>query len=149
MEEDAQQNSGKTEKSIFDEDELTRLSYDKHVLNARNAIFVVAGAQFVFGSIVVLTSSKLGETIDIIISLCFVLLTSLVFLALGLWTKRKPYTAILIALIFYALLLLADAVYDPTTLFKGIIMKIFIIVYLFRGLNQARDAQRLKEALRS
>ncbi len=147
MEEVPQQNSAQAEKSIFDENELTRFSYDKHLLNARNAIFVVAGVQFFFGSIVVFTSGRNADAIDIIISLCLVLLTSLVFLLLGLWTKKKPYTAILVALIFYALLLLADAIYDPATLFKGIIMKIFIIVYLIRGLDQARDAQRLKEAL--
>ena len=82
-----------------------------------------------------------------VISLCFVLLTALVFLAFGLWTKKKPYTAILAALIFYGLLLLADAIYDPTSLLRGVIMKIFIVVYLIRGLDQARDAQRLKEAL--
>ena len=143
MEQHPQQN----EQSIFDEMELSRQGYDKHIRNARNAIFIVAGVQFVFGIITVLLSGKSADGIAQLISFCFVLLISLVFLALGLWTKKKPYTAILIALIFYGLLLLADAIYEPTTIFKGLLMKIFIIVYLFRGLNEAREAQRFREAL--
>ncbi|HLK30234.1 MAG TPA: hypothetical protein VKT28_16755 [Puia sp.] len=135
------------EQSIFDEEELTRLSYDKHVRNARNAIFVVAGVQFVFGTIAILTRHQDLDSSSFMISIGLIVITSLVFLALGLWTKKKPYTAILIALIFYALLLLTDAIYEPSTIFKGAIMKIFIIVYLVRGLNQAKEAQQLKEAL--
>jgi hypothetical protein len=48
---------------------------------------------------------------------------------------------------FYAALLLIDAVYEPMSLFKGIIVKIFIIIYLVRGLGDAKDAQRWKETL--
>lgn len=135
------------EESIFNEADFSMEGYDKHVKNARNAIFVVAATQLVFGTFVVLAGNKSEDTITTLISLGIVVLISLIFFALGLWTTKKPYTAILCALIFYAALLLADAIYEPTSLVKGIIVKIFIIVYLVRGLGNARDAQRWKEAL--
>jgi heme A synthase len=147
MEQTPPNNSSETQESIFDELELAKQGYDKHVRNARNAIFVVAGVQLVFGIITVLMSRENEDSLALIISLCIIVLIALVFLALGFWTKKKPYSAILIALIFYGILLLTDAIYEPTTIFKGILMKIFIIVYLVRGLNEARDAQRLREAL--
>lgn len=140
-------NSPATEESIFNESDFSTEGYDKHVKNARNAIFVVAVTQLVFGALIVLSGSKNEDILTLDISLGVIIIISLIFFLLGLWTKRKPYTAILLALIFYAALLVIDAVYEPMSLFKGVIVKIFIIFYLFRGLGDARDAQRWKEAL--
>jgi len=139
-------NSG-TEESIFNESDFSRKGYDKHVKNARNVIFVVAATQLVFGAFIVLSGSKSTDILTLTIKLGVIVLISVIFFSFGLWTKKKPYTAILSALIFYATLLLIDGIYEPMSLFKGIIIKIFIIIYLLRGLGDARDAQRWKEAL--
>jgi hypothetical protein len=135
------------EESIFNESDFSTEGYDKHVKNARNAIFVVAVTQLIFGAFIILSGNKSEDAITTVISLSVIVLISLIFFALGLWTRKKPYTAILCALIFYAALLLVDVIYEPMSLFKGILIKIFIIIYLVRGLGNARDAQRWKEAL--
>jgi len=140
-------NSPAAEESIFNESDFSTEGYDKHVKNARNAIFVVAVTQLVFGAFIVLSGSKNEDILTLAISLGIIILIALIFFSLGLWTKKKPYSAILSALIFYVALLLIDAVYEPMSLFKGIIVKIFIIIYLARGLGDARDAQRWKETL--
>lgn len=140
-------NSPATEDSIFNESDFSTEGYDKHVKNARNAIFVVAVTQLVFGVFIVLSGSKNEDILTLAISLGVIILVALIFFSFGLWTKKKPYTAILSALIFYAALLLIDVAYEPMSLFKGIIVKIFIIIYLVRGLGDAREAQRWKETL--
>ncbi|HXB44283.1 MAG TPA: hypothetical protein VNV85_09520 [Puia sp.] len=142
-----QSSSQQGEESIFDEAEFSIQGYDKHVKNARNAIFVVAITQLLFGLLVTLSTSKHMDSMILEIRLGVIVLISTIFFVLGLWTKKKPYTAILSALIFYGILILNDTIYEPMSLFKGIIVKIFIIIYLVRGLRDARDAQRWKEAL--
>ena len=66
---------------------------------------------------------------------------------MGFWTKKKPYSAIVGALILYAAFIILNASIDITTIYKGIILKVVIIVLLVKGVNDARDAQRMKEQL--
>lgn len=70
-----------------------------------------------------------------------------IFAGLGWWSKTKPFTALLIALILYATVILADAFADPTTLAKGIIVKILIVAYLGKGIKAAYAAQNMKKQL--
>jgi hypothetical protein len=70
--------------TIFTGDDFSMDGYDKHIRQARNAIFVAAG------------------------------------------------------------ILLLNAVIDASTIFKGIIFKIAIIVYLIKALSDAKEAQQMK-----
>ena len=67
-----------------------------------------------------------------------------IFLGLGIWTKNKPYTAILAGLIFFVGMHLVEAILDPETIFKSVIMKILVIFYLAKSLGDARQAQEMK-----
>ena len=75
-----------------------------------------------------------------------IIFVALVFAGLAFWTKKKPYAALLTALIIYGSLLLGDAILDPSTIYKGIILKIAIIVSLISGLRNAKEAEDLKKA---
>ncbi len=44
-----------------------------------------------------------------------------------------------------AYLLVLNAYLDPSTIFKGILVKIIIIVFLIKGLNDAKEAQRMQD----
>jgi hypothetical protein len=67
------------------------------------------------------------------------------FIALGFWTKKKPYYAIIGALILYGLSIGINACLDISTLFKGIILKIIIISLLIKGLSDAKAAQEMQQ----
>jgi hypothetical protein len=67
------------------------------------------------------------------------------FIVLGFWTKKKPYYAIIGALILYGVFILLNAIFDVTTIYKGIIFKIAVIVFLVKGLNNAKEAQQMKD----
>ena len=135
----------KNTETIFTEEEFSTRAYDKHIRQARNAIFVAA-------AVLTLSLIILGATVpdyyeyfwlDCLIWGAFIV----GFIILGLWTKKKPYTAIVCALVLYGLFILLNAFVDVTTIYKGIILKIVIIVSLIKGLNDAREAQAIRDQM--
>jgi hypothetical protein len=141
--ENQQQETTDQQKSIFDDDIIDTSEYDKKIKSAQTSIFVVAGVQMLF-SLIYLFSNDGPEMYFSFGIMAFV---SLLFLGLGFWCKKKPLAAIVTALVIYVSLLLLDACFDPTTLYKGIIMKAFIIIYLAKGIGAAKEAKRLKEIM--
>ncbi len=121
--------------TIFDEQDFLARGYDKHMRQARNAIFLVAGAQFLFGLVLGYQAPEEDRLLTIGIMTFF----ALIFLGLGFWANKKPYPAILTAIILYGTLLIVDAIFDPMSLVRGIIIKGIIIFYLIRGLKNARE----------
>ena len=131
------------QENILDEAELLGHGYDKHVRRARNTIFVVAAVQFIFGFIIGFAGPEESKWITVGI----MTIIAAIFAGLGFWANKKPYHAILVALILFSFLILLDAISDPALMLRGIIFKIFIIVYLVIGLKNARETLRLKQAL--
>jgi len=115
--------------------------YDKPVRNARIVLFILAALQLVG----LLTSFSLPEAEKIASIVVYVFLT-LLFVALAFWTKQKPFTAIVTALIIYTLLIVASAIVDPATILQGWIVKIVVFVLLINSVNNAREVQRWKES---
>ena len=128
-----------TQETIFDEQDFLASGYDnKHMRQARNAIFVVAAIQFLAGLIGAYQSPE-EERLIIIGIMTFV---SLIFLGLGIWANKKPYPAILATIMVYGALILVSAILDPISIIQGIIIKAIIIFYLIRGLKNAREYQQ-------
>ena len=132
------------EPSIFDELDIRSHHHQKQIRQARLTIYVVAGIQLIFGMV---SGFQFGGNTGWFI---FGITASiaLIFFALGIWARKKPFTAILIALILYSLLLITDLIMQPATIIKGILVKILIIIFLVRGLKKAREAERWASAFR-
>lgn len=133
--------------TIFTPEELSSSGYDKHIRQARNAIFFAAGILVVNLIILLSTVPDYYDYLWIDLLIWGLFIAGFIFLAL--WTKKKPYYAIIGALILYGLFIALNAWIDPSTIFKGIIFKIVIIVFLVKGINDAKDAQQMKEQLDS
>jgi hypothetical protein len=144
MTENEQTNPSTKPETIFDEAEFINTDYDKHIRQARNTIFVVAAIQFVFG---IVSSLRISDEYTKWVSIGFAFFVAFTFLLLALWTKKKPYLAILIALLFYCSLLLIDFVLNPRSILSGIIVKVIVIIYLAKGLRDAREAQHIKDSM--
>jgi prepilin signal peptidase PulO-like enzyme (type II secretory pathway) len=129
------------EESIFQEDEFSMKGYDKHIKNARIMLFVMAGLQLI-GVYTALALPDPARWITIVIYLFF----GGVFAGLAFWTHQKPYTALLTALIIYVSLQVFGGIYDPSSIYRGIVLKIGIIVMLIIGMRNGKDAQDMKEA---
>jgi hypothetical protein len=129
-----------TSESIFTENEFSMEGYDKNIRQARNTLFFLAGLQLLLGIYLLFNSSSNAGWISFVITA----LVAIIFLGLGFWTKQKPYNAIIFALIIYILLWAGDCILDATYIYKGILVKIIVIVYLAKGLKDAKEAQNMK-----
>ena len=58
-------------------------------------------------------------------------------LVLAWWSKRKPLPAILVAAAVFAAVQVMNAMIDPKTLVQGLIIKIFIVAVLIKGIKGA------------
>jgi peptidoglycan/LPS O-acetylase OafA/YrhL len=147
MENDSLQpdNAEKNADSIFSGEEFSMAGYDKHIRQARNAIFVAAAVLAI--NLIILAASIPDSYEYLWLDMCIWGAFLAGFIVLGFWTRKKPYSAIVGALILYAVFIALNASLDITTLYKGAILKVIIIVLLVKGLKDAREAQRLKEQL--
>ena len=73
---------------------------------------------------------------------------ALIFFFLGLWTKRKPYDAIITGIVVYSILIIGNAIFEPATILQGLIFKIVIFVLLITALSNAKEVQRWKDSLK-
>lgn len=110
--------------------------YDKPIRRARILLFIIAALQLVG----IVTIGDIEPPDNWIYVGVFVGL-AVTFAALAFWTKRKPYTAILTALVIYGSLNLLAAIIDPASIFRGIILKIVAFVLLINALKNAREVQ--------
>ncbi|RYY55214.1 MAG: hypothetical protein EOO09_11345 [Chitinophagaceae bacterium] len=124
--------------------------YEQAVKKARNALFWTAGL-IVFWEL--FSMYRTYEVFDPAITIFAVAVGGL-FVGLALWTKKKPYTALIsgiTAFIAYILLaVVANGMVDgmggvAAALFSGILVKVLIFINLFRPL---KDAKALQQAMK-
>jgi len=139
MEQNPQQPS---EETIFPEEEFSMEGYDKHIRNARIMLFVVAALTLLS----LFTLAPFDETPKIIVAVVVVAFAG-VFIGLAFWTRSKPYSAILTALIVYCGLQLLNFLASPESIFQGWILKLAVILLLILGLGNARESQRMMKAM--
>ena len=133
-----------TSTDLLQEEDISMEGYDKPVKKARNVLFAIAAIQLVVGIFVGYQQDGLAR----IITIGLMVLVALIFFLLALWTKRKPFDAIITALIIYSVLLIGDAIFDPSTVIQGILFKIVVYVLLVSALRNAREVQRWKDSVK-
>ncbi|MBS1612254.1 MAG: hypothetical protein JST49_05485 [Bacteroidetes bacterium] len=107
---------------------------------ARTALFVLSGLLLIGNGVIAYVQ---GSAAMFIVGICI----SAIFVGLGFWSKKKPFTALVTALVLYATIVLADAAFDPSTLIKGLLVKIIVITYLISGIKSAKEAQHIQDEL--
>ena len=118
--------------------------YESGIKKARTALFVTA-ALLLIGEVISVSMSGLEWT-PLLIGI--VAIEVGIFIALGFWTKTKPYSAIIIGLIVFILYwILTIVVNGPEAAIKGIIVKIIIIVYLVQAIKPAKAWEDTKKTL--
>ncbi len=105
-----------------------------------NTLYVLAGLIFV-GDMVVYGISKKVEM------LIAGILLPIIFLLLAQWSKKKPFTAMVVALVFYVTMIMADAFANPLNIASGIILKVIVIGAMIKAIKGAREAQNIMQDL--
>ena len=108
---------------------------DKKIRSARNVLYVMAGIVLVFGFIAFFIDQDMGVLITNAI-------LGIIYLVLGSWTSKKPMMAILLGLLLYLTTIIISAIFDPSTIIRGIIFKVFIIAYLAKGVYSASSIKK-------
>lgn len=115
------------------------------VKKARNALYIAAGLIFLSEMI---GMARLGGFDSFVF--IFALVEAGIFVALALWAKKKPYTAVVTGLIVFVAIIafsvfINGKVYGAEGVFKalvgGIIFKVIILVGLIRPLKDAKELQ--------
>ncbi|MES2777634.1 MAG: hypothetical protein V4722_25880 [Bacteroidota bacterium] len=127
------------QETIFEGEEFSQEAYEKSIRFSRIQLFVVGGIQLVFGitAAVLFKSKALMETILISIVI------AAIFIGLGIWTKSKPFTAIVVGILLYASLATVDFVFkiESIRLGDGLIFQVFVVVFMIGTLKDAGKAQ--------
>jgi hypothetical protein len=63
---------------------------------------------------------------------------------LYLWAKKQPFPATLVALVLFGTLQLLNAVMDPSTIYKGIVLKIVFVMVLIKAVQAGYQVHRLR-----
>jgi hypothetical protein len=121
--------------------QLEMQGHESGIKKARTALFVTAALLFA-GELI---SAAISEVQLTPLFWVIILIQSGVFVALGFWTKKKPYAAIVIGLVFFILIwVLAIALSGFQGAIGGIVVKIIIIVYLVKAIGPAKAWEEAK-----
>jgi hypothetical protein len=129
--------------ALFKNKELILEEQKTAINKARNILFALAGLNLLFAILfgLVINNDFPALIIQFIVSMAY--------LALGFWCMKKPFPAILSGFFVYVVLQVMNAVYDPTTLYKGILWKVIIISAFVYGYKAALQSDKLEKDLAS
>jgi chromate transport protein ChrA len=115
------------------------------VLWGVGAINVIVGLVYIFMGF----GKSEEEMIEGIIAGLFSIIIGVIFIILAFLAgkNRTEYKSILTGLVVYGSLILLNALFEPASIFQGIILKIIIIGSLIKGLSSAKEANELRQEL--
>lgn len=115
-------------------------AYEKNMKNARTWLYIIAGFQFAMG---IFEYNTTPDATVALIAFGIDAFIAVVFLGLGLWSRKKPVPAFTAAFAIYILILIGFALLDIASLYKGVVVKILVIIALVKA---NRDARKFEEA---
>jgi hypothetical protein len=104
------------------------------IKSAKTAIYFLAVIFFIVGLIAGIANDDV-PTLVVNFFLC------VLYLIFAAWCSRSPFGAILTAFIVYATLQVVNAFLDPTSIASGLIIKVFIVIALIKGIRSAQEGQ--------
>lgn len=129
--------------------ELQSRELAKQARKAAGALLAVAILQAIFGTIILFGMGAFaddapdnGINAAVIGSVYGI---AVVFFALYLWARKSPLPAAIVGLVVFVSLHSFEAVVDPTSLGRGIIVKIIIIVVLVKAIQAGIQYRKLSQ----
>jgi len=136
---------GNQQESIFANEEVTLKGYDKSLKNARTLLYVVAILQVGMGVFEYFKYQDYDEDIRLL-AMGIDIAIGLPFLILAIWSYKKPLPAFLTALILYPVIIVGFTIWNPENLTSGIVLKIIVIVALWKAYKDAKENEELKKS---
>ncbi len=118
--------------------------FNKKIKQASFALYYIAGSTVIMGFIFSSTTHDPSEKKALLI-INFIL--AIIYVCLGVWSKKKPLAAIISGFSLYIIILLIKAFTHPMSIFSGIFIKILFIGYFIKGIKSALEIEKLKKEL--
>lgn len=67
-----------------------------------------------------------------------------IHLGLWVWAKTAPFPAAVVALVLFVTVQAINAVVEPSSMYKGLLIKVLFLVALIRAVKAGSEAQRLR-----
>lgn len=131
-----------SQETIFS-DVLDTTPYEKNLKTARIYLYIVAALQIGVGAYQYSKAAdpELGFWLGGIPAALGVL-----FLLFAIWSYKKPAIAFMTALIVFVVAHIATMVADPSYIYKGIILKVLVVMALVKGFKDAKEVEKLRES---
>ena len=117
--------------------------YEKSLRNARIYLYIVAALQVGVGIYQYANSDPeyalLIEGIPIGLGI--------LFLVFAFWSYKKPVAAFMTALITFVVVHVLTMIDDPSAIFRGIILKVLVVVALIKAYKDAVEYEKLRESI--
>jgi hypothetical protein len=124
--------------------EINLAESQKTIKTAGNTLYWIAGGTVLWGIISYFSAAdEETKTTVLIVNLILAML----YIGLGVCSKHKPFAAIVSGFSLYTIILILNAIAEPATLARGIVIKIIFIVYFIKGIKSAIEAERIKKEL--
>lgn len=104
--------------------------------------YIIAGLLLLYGLVEFFINAQNDDSIA---GLIIYGILSMIFLALGVWSNKKPVAAIICGIALYVVLMLLQAAGDPSSFARGLVIKGLIIAGLAKALVSALEAEKIKK----
>lgn len=98
------------------------------------------------GSLTTVQELKASADLEVMVAFGVNLGLGAIFFALYFWSKRAPLPAAIMALCIYLVVQAGQAILDPTTLYQGLLFKVFFVIALGAGIQAALQQQAAQRA---
>ena len=113
----------------------------KTIKKARIILFVLAAINFLYGIIMGMLMNTDG------IVLIGSLIVACIYFGIGMWSRAKPYPAILSGFFIFIVFSAIAVADDPHTIYRGIVLKVIIIYAFVVGFKAVKEAEILEKEL--
>jgi hypothetical protein len=137
------------ENSVLEKESIFTEAFDyaplqKSLKNGRTWLFVIAGIQLIMG---VVEYNAAENTYVGWAAFGIDAFIGSVFFALALWSRKKPKLAFTLALAAYLFFNIGFMLIDATNLYRGILLKIIVLIALFKATRDARKYEDIKNSI--
>lgn len=122
-------------------DAMIEAIYKPALSRARGWILAV-GILYAVSALIFVAVGRLGdEQLQLVLGLNFGLMA--IHVGLYFWARTSPFPAAVVALAIFVTLHLTEAVIDPTSLYRGILIKVLFLIALVKAVQAGLQVKRL------